>query len=119
MKLKYPIHYKVEIESFHYGETKSLCRNFSMFCHTVGPASEKASTTQSKATAIRHARKHGGSVVAYYLEDKPMDCPEGSIIAQKAKMMGYRHATYGRKTIYGEPLLPDCSYGNAMPRELA
>lgn len=119
MKLKYPIHYSVEVASNYANETKSLTNGFSRFSYTSGPASEKPSTTTNLKTAIKHAKKHGGSVVAYYLEDKPMDYPEGSIMAEKAKLMGYRHNTYGRKTVFGEAVLPDRSYGNAMPSELA
>ena len=106
MKLKYPISYSVERQDpFYPSSTQNLINGFSRWWYTSGPTHEKASETQNKKTAVRHAKNHGGSVVAYWLADRESRSPV-------ARSRGYRGGTYSRKTVFGPKVREDQDNGN-------
>ena len=84
-KLKYPIHFEVEVNGV------PLFSNFSKQAITYSERC-KASSTKSFKNAIKNAKKHkGANVIAYWLEDKPC----------VSNLLTGRQTTYGQRCVYG------------------
>ena len=103
MKLKYPISYEVAKSGLGWAQSGKLylASSFSEWAFACGIGAKRASSTASLKKAVRMAKKHGGSVIAFWLEDKPSKNGVG------------RNITYGQKVVFGPALGIDRNHDNA------